>query len=618
MSQNQRPQNCDPRIFEDYQDFRGHRHIASLFRDCVAEFGDQPAHREKHFGLWASYSWNQFYQVVGTIAAALRAAGFRAGDGVAILSENRKEWAYVDMAVQCLGGVTVGIYQTDAPNQCAYIIGDSGTKFLFLEDDEQLDKFLKVQEDCPSLAMVCVFDPKGLEDFTHPKVVFWDAFLTQGAAEHGFDLNDEIDARDPEATAIIVYTSGTTGPPKGAQLTGGNVIASGKAAYQMFGPQRGEDQFSFLPLAHIWERTNALYLPLFLGSIVCYAESPETIFENMRETSPAYLTGVPRVWEKVHSEINLRLGDATPLGKAVYAWALRQGQAWADCAMYDQRPPLGVRIRRKLADLLVLANIRRAMGMDGVKRATSGAAPVSPDLLRWFWALGVPIYEGWGQTETMASGTLNTPQANRLGTIGRAASNANVRIDPKTGEIQMTGPHIFVGYINLPEKTAETFTADGWLKTGDVGRIDSDGYVTITGRIKDIIITAGGKNITPAELENDIKFSPYICDAVVIGEGRKYLTALVMIDRDNVEKFAQDANVPFSNFSSLCTAPEVVKLIEAEVEKINTKYARVEQIKKIRLIDQVLQAEDEELTPTMKLKRAFVEQKYAGLIEEMY
>ena len=609
------PENAPAHIFNAYQTFQGHAHIAALWWARVRALGAQGAHREKHYGIWETYSWDDFYTAVARLARALKAEGLVAGDCVSILCENRKEWAYADMAVQCLGGITVGVYQTDAPSQCAYILNDSKAKFLIAENDEQLDKFLKIEGSCPTLELVIVIDRKGLENFHHPRVIFWDDLL---AKTEPMDLKAEIDQRDPEAVALLVYTSGTTGPPKGAQLTGRNIIASGKAAAEMFGPQAGESQFSFLPLAHIWERTNALYLPLFQKTIVCFAESPETIFDNMRELSPHYLTGVPRVWEKVYSTVSLRMKDATHLGKAVYNWAVKQGEAWAEKAMVGERPDALTRFRFWLANLLVLANMRRAMGMDRTKRATSGAAPISPALLKWFWALGVPIYEGWGQTETMAIGTLNLAGANKIGTIGRPTPHSALRIDLETNEIQITGPHVFKGYLNLPEKTAETFTDDGWLKTGDVGRLDEDGYAIITGRIKDIIITAGGKNITPAELENDLKFSPFISDAVVIGDGRKYLCALIMIDQDNIEKFAQDASIAFSDFKSLCAAPEVVALVEGEVEKVNAHYARVEQIKKIRLINQLLQAEDEELTPTMKLKRSFVEKKYADLVESMY
>ncbi len=612
------PTGAEPRIFLDYRAFDGHDHIARLFRACVTHRADAPAHREKHYGIWESYSWNAYWDAVCRLASALKACAFQPGDGVSVLSENRKEWAYVDMATQCLGGQTIGIYQTDAPRQCAYILRDSATRLLFVENDEQLDKFLKIEQDCPSVERVCVFDRKGLESFAHPKVVFWEDWTQDVEAHAQVDLNAEIEARDPTDVALLVYTSGTTGPPKGAQISGANVIAAGKAAYELFGLETGEDQFSFLPLAHIWERVNALYLPLFLGFVVAYAESPETIFDNMRDVSPAYLTGVPRVWEKVYSTVNLRMTDATRLGQALYGWALRQGEAYAHYALAGTPAPPLVRARYALANWLVLANMRRAMGMDKVKRANSGAAPISPDLLKWFWAMGVPIYEGWGQTKTVAIGTLNREGAHRVSTVGQATPHANVRVDPETQEVQVTGPHVFQGYRNLPEKTAETFTPDGWLKTGDMGHKDPQGFVTITGRIKDIIITAGGKNITPAELENDLKFSPYISDAVVIGDRRKYLSALIMIDQDNVEKFAQDAAIAFSSFTSLCAAPEVVKLIEAEVARVNANYARVEQIKKIRLIDKLLQAEDEELTPTMKLKRALVETKYADLIETMY
>jgi long-chain acyl-CoA synthetase len=268
-------------------------------------------------------------------------------------------------------------------------------------------------------------------------------------------------------------------------------------------------------------------------------------------------------------------------------------------------------------DFLVLANLRRLIGMDRLRRGSTGAAPISPELLRWFWAIGIPVFEGFGQTECSGVATVNYPGHNKAGTIGVTLPGTQTRIAPD-GEIQLRGPHVFKGYWNNPKKTEETMTADGWLRTGDVGRVDNEGYFTITGRIRDIIITAGGKNITPAEIESALKFSPYISDAVIIGDKRKYLTCLIMIDQENVENFAQEKRIPFGDFASLCAAPEVVALIAEEVAKVNKQFARVEQIKDFRLINILLTAEDEELTPTMKLKRSFVEAKHAGLIDSMY
>ena len=348
-----------------------------------------------------------------------------------------------------------------------------------------------------------------------------------------------------------------------------------------------------------------------------FAESPETVFANLQEVSPSTFTAVPRVWEKIYSQVLIMAQEATPAGRAAFGMALKAGMKRAEYILQGRPVPPAVAANFWLWDRLVLRNLRRMLGMDRLRRGGSGAAPISPELLKWYWAIGVPLVEGFGMTETSGIATLNTPEANHIGTIGKPAPGIDLRISDE-GEIQIRGLNVFQGYWRNNAKTAETFTADGWLRTGDMGYVDADGYVTITGRLKDIIITAGGKNITPAEIESRLKFSHYISDAVIIGDRRKYLTALVMIDQENVEKFAQDRKVPFSNFASLCAAAEVRELISAEVAAVNKEFARVEQIKDFRLIDVLLTAEDEELTATMKLKRGLVEKKHAHLIEDMY
>jgi long-chain acyl-CoA synthetase len=341
------------------------------------------------------------------------------------------------------------------------------------------------------------------------------------------------------------------------------------------------------------------------------------VFDNLREISPHGFVAVPRVWEKIYSRVLVMAQESTLIGRWAFAQAIKAGQARAEYVLEGKDVPGGIEMRYKVWDFLVLRNLRRMLGMDRIVRGLTGAAPISPELLRWYHAIGVPLYEGFGMSETAGIGTVNLPEANHTGSVGLPNRGVQVRIAPD-GEIQVKGLNVFKGYLNLPEKTAETFTEDGWLRTGDVGRIDNQGYLTITGRMKDIIITAGGKNITPAEIESRLKFSHYISDAVIIGDRRKYLTCLIMIDQENVEKFAQDNKVPFGDFRSLCRAPQVLDLIKREVDAVNRDFARVEQIKDFRLIDVLLTAEDEELTATMKLKRATVEKRHNALIDDMY
>jgi len=338
--------------------------------------------------------------------------------------------------------------------------------------------------------------------------------------------------------------------------------------------------------------------------------------ENIREVGPALFFAVPRIWERFYSGIALRMKEATPLEKLAYRWAIGVGMRVADHRLAGTRPGAGLRLLRRLADLLVLGNIRRSLGLHRARGAGTGAAPIAPELIKWYMALGIDMREVYGQTENCGLAAGMPGDHIKLGTVGLPRPDTEVRISSE-GEILLKGPHVFMGYYRNPQRTAETIV-DGWLHTGDVGMLDNEGFLRITDRIKDIIITAGGKNITPSEIENQLKFSPYIADAVVIGDGRKYLTCLVMLDPETVAQYAQDHNVPFTNFASLCRAPPIQWLIAGEIERVNKQFARVEMIKKFGLIEQILTLEDEELTPTMKLKRSLVNRKYKELIDGMY
>jgi long-chain acyl-CoA synthetase len=594
--------------------------LVSLFAHRCRELGPRTAHREKDMGIWKTYSWDDYWTHAKWIGLGLRALGLKRGEVVSILSEDRKEWMYADLGIQCVGGIANGIYTTDSASQLEYLLNDSDSRFLFVEDDEQLDKYLEIADRAPGIVKVIILEQEGLHDLRHDKCVFIDALYDTGRAfeaENPGLFEAEIEQVKPEDTGLLIYTSGTTGMPKGAMLSQENVLANVEAAARVFQVLEGDEQVCFLPLCHIAERNNSTHFPIAGKGIVNFAESTETVFDNVQEVSPATFFAVPRVWEKVYSRVLVLAQEATPIGRLAFHLAMKAGAARA-AYLVDSRPvPPLVQAYYKIWDFLVLKNLRRMLGLDRLRRGATGAAPISPDLLKWYWSIGVPLIEAYGMTENAGLATVNTRRANRIGTAGRVIPGVEMRIAPD-GEIQTRGLNSFKGYWKNNEKTAETFTEDGWLRTGDVGRVDADGYLTITGRIKDIIITAGGKNITPAEIESRLKFSHYISDAVVIGDQRKYLTCLIMIDQENVEKFAQDQKIPFSDFASLCAAEEVVGLIRKEVEAVNKDFARVEQIKDFRLINVLLTAEDDELTATMKLKRAFVEKKYTALIEQMY
>ena len=593
--------------------------LPRLFRHVVRERGDAVAMREKHLGIWRSITWRQYGERAKHVGLGLVALGFRPGDVVSVIAENCPEWLYTDLGTMSVGGVTNGIYTTDSAKQIEYIVNDSGSRFFCAENEEQLDKILEVRARCPQLVKIIVFDMEGLHGFTDEQVMPFDELLDLGERydrEHPGAFDPMVEIAKPGDLAILVYTSGTTGPPKGAMLSHRNVLFQLGYSDFITEPREGDQQLSFLPLAHIAERTFSVFYPLHSGATVNFAENIDTVPANVREVAPAVFFAVPRIWEKFYSGVELRMREATFAGRLAYGWAISVGTRMAAAKIEGRRPTAGLRLLYRVADLLVLDNLRRSIGMHRVRGAATGAAPIAPELVRWYLSLGIDMREVYGQTENCGLATAMPGNRIKLGTVGRARPDTEVRLSPE-GEILLRGPHVFLGYYNKPEKTAETIV-DGWLHTGDVGSIDDEGFVTITDRMKDIIITAGGKNITPSEIENQLKFSPYISDAVVIGDRRKFLSCLVMIDHETVAQFAQERNVPFTNFASLCRSKEVQDLIWGEIERVNRQLARVETIKKFSLIEQILTAEDEELTPTMKLKRTYVNVKYRDVIDGMY
>ena len=593
--------------------------IPKLFLNAVKSRGDKTAMREKNLGIWQSISWNEYGEKSKYICLALHSLGLKKGDVASIASEGIPEWLFTDLGVICAGGISSGVYTTDSSSQVEYLVNDSKTNFYFVENEEQLDKILEIRDKCPTLKKIIIFDLEGLHNFSDPQVISFNELIRLGIS---IDQNDNqlfeklISQVKPDDVAILVYTSGTTGPSKGAMISNQNIIYSINSGMKVFKPRENDEQLSFLPLCHILERTVSVMLPFESAAVINFAESIDTVPENIREVSPTGFIAVPRIWEKFYSSITITMKDATVIGKIFYNFAISIGSKRKNYILNGQRVPLIVQILFLMSDYFVLKNIKKLLGLNNCRYALSGAAPISPELIDWYLSIGLDMREGWGMTETAGVGTAFYSKEIKQGYVGRAIDGSEVQI-AKDGEILFKGPGVFCGYLNKPEQTSETII-DGWLHTGDVGQLDNYGNLKITDRKKDIIITAGGKNISPSEIENELKFSTFISDAVVIGDKRKFLSCLIMIDEETVMKFAQDHEVPFSNFESLCKSKEIIELIQLEVDKVNKKFANVEQVKKISLIDVQLSAEDDELTPTMKLKRKYINQKYAEIIEAMY
>ena len=506
--------------------------LPKLFLKNTVAWSDRIAMREKDFGIWQCYTWNDYREYAGNIAYGLLSLGLQRNDVVSILSEDCKEWLFADIGGLLSGGVVNGIYPTYQSNQVEYTLLDSACRFLFVEDEEQLDKYLEAEDALPNIEKVFVFDWKGLRGFKHDKVNPIEVLYEQGA-EFGRDkpsLLDEIAAQGTgDDLAILIYTSGTTGRPKGAMLSQRYIVAQMMSAPEYIRQTASDEILTYLPLCHVAERIFSGWLPIAHGATINFAESPETVMQNLQELSPTYVFAVPRVWEKFYSRVTTAMSEATWIGKKAYKIALAAGTRRAEKLLAGVKPTLMDEINFQIANRLVFSNIKKTLGLDRVHSMATGAAPISESLLKWYLSMGLPLDELYGQTET---GIVTTTRKGvfRLGTVGPIVPPAELKIDA-SGEILIRSPYQFDGYLNLPDKTATTII-DGWVYTGDVGELDDEGNLSITDRLKDIIITAGGKNVTPSLMENELKFSPYVSDAVVIGDRRKYLTCLIMIDQE--------------------------------------------------------------------------------------
>ncbi|MBI3090766.1 MAG: AMP-binding protein [Candidatus Tectomicrobia bacterium] len=580
--------------------------------------GAEVALREKEFGIWRQITWQGYLEHVRHLSLGLRALGFAPGDSLAILADNCPEWLYADLAAQAAGGVGVGLYPTNPAHDAQYIVNHCEAPIIIVYDQEQLDKILQEQHRLPKLRTAVVIDPKGLRHYDDPLIMRFAELLTLGRAyeaEHPEEFEAGLALLKPDDVAIMVYTSGTTGHPKGAMLTHHNLWVMSQGWMQI-SPFRPRDSLvSYLPLCHILERSLSVYLPLYIGYSVSFAESFDTVQLNLREISPTLFAAVPRIWEKLHSAHTIRVAESSPLKRAAYAAALRLG-AWVEARRRRGKAPWAWRPLWWLAYLGVFRAIQEKLGLRRARFMMSGGAPIAPAILSFFHDIGLPVREGYGMTEAAGAIAMHRQGDERPGTVGHPLPGLEVRL-AGDGEILLRGGGIFKGYHANPAATAEALE-EGWLHTGDIGTFDEHGHLRITDRKKDLIITAGGKNIAPQKLENLLKTSSYIKEAIVIGDRRRFLAALIQIELENVSHWAERCNLAHTTFKSLATHPQVYELIRGEVERLNRQLPPVETIKRFLLLDKELDEDDGELTATQKVRRATIARRYVAEIERLY
>lgn len=581
--------------------------VPSMVWERVLAHADRPILREKQRGVWRTITWAELGRRMRAVGQGLRASGFAPGDMACVLAETRPDWVYADLAIQGAGGVAVGIYPTAGADLVADIVGDCAARVLFVENEEQLDKALRARSTCPALERIVVFDMKGLRELADPMCESLDTFIARGEAhdaDNGRQWEAGLAAIRPEQLAVLIYTAGTTGAPKGAMLSHANILAQVENAAPLFGQTEADERLVFMPMAHVMERVLGLYLALYTRAVGAYVESVDTVAANLQEARPTVLAAAPYVWERLHARISLGVDAATLAQRALFRWAMAAGRRRADRLLAGRTVPVWTAMEAWLLRCLVLGNPRRELGLDRLRLALVGGAPVSAELVRWFMAFGVALTEIYGQTEC----------AGLAAVAGKAVPYGEVAVPD--GEVLVRGPHVFMGYWNRTRETGRALR-DGWLHTGDLGTL-ANGRLTITGRRQDVITTSAGTAVAAAEIEKEMKVSPYIADAILFGERRAYLSCLVMIDHEAVEKWAQAHKVGFTSFATLVRAERVRALIGAEIEQAAARHGSPNAIRSFRLIEQKLEPEDPELTPVMKLRRGFVGEKYSDLIEEMY
>ena len=594
---------------------------ARKIRETAGRYPELIAMREKNFGIWEEITYAEYWEKAQWIGCALKYFGVDTQDSVAIQSENRPEWCISDVAIQAIGAVSVGLYPTNPPSEVAYLIGHSESKILFAEDQEQVDKALEVIEELPDLKKIIYFEPRGLTNYDSPLLMTWEEFLSIGKEEYEKDpnfVNDKLDLVEDDDVAIMVYTSGTTGPPKGSMITHGNLawIGSNITNFNIIKNAKTDQQefISFLPLCHIFGRLIDLIVGSHLLATINMAESIDTVQEDLMEIQPTFFAAVPRILERMHSGVLVKMKDASLLKRFLFGISLKLGMYAADRKLEKGFGDLLAKVIDFITWNISFRSITKKLGLSKVDASGSGAAPIAPEVLKFFMALGIPIFEAYGMTENCGYATGNDYDNISLGTVGVPNENCELKL-ADDGEILIRHGGVFKGYFKNEEATKETIDEEGWLYTGDVGEMQGR-FIKIIDRKKDIIITAGGKNISPSEIENTLKVSPFVKDAIVIGDKRKYLSALIAIEFDTVSNWALRKGITHTTYRDLSEKVEVKELISKEV--IRTNEHSPLQIRKFEMIPKELDHEEGELTATQKIKRNVLEEQFSDLIESMY
>jgi long-chain acyl-CoA synthetase len=596
----------------------GSRTIADLVAQSATEHAEHVAVRYKRDGAWHDVSYAQLADIVQEIGLGLIDVGVEPGERLCILANTRPEWSYVDMAATAAGAVVVPIYQTNSPEECLWVISDSDARTIVCEDEEQLAKIAAIREQVPNLRTVIVMDAPSA-DAADSVAQALDAITLERVRERGGERSpEELEARRaavrPEDPFTFIYTSGTTGPPKGCVLTHGNYRSIVDMITEAGEIDSDEIIYLYLPLAHSYALLIQLAVFDLGGTLAYFGGDTKQIIPELLEVKPTYLPSVPRVFEKIYTLAHGAIEAQPPEEQERARKAIELGVKVRDMVNRGEQVPEELKAPFEDADEQLFKNVRAIFG-GNVRRATSGAAPIAKEILEFFWACGVPVLEGYGMTETATAATVSTVENHRFGTVGRALPGVEIKI-ADDGEILIKGPNIFNGYHNQAS-TSFGAVEGGWMHTGDLGSLDEDGYLSITGRKKDIIITAGGKNLTPANMENDLKQCRWISQAVMHGDQRPYPVVMVTLDEEEIPIFAREHSLP-EDIPSLSRAPAVHALVQAEIDRANTRYAQVEQVKKFVILDHDLSQATGELTPTLKVKRNVVNERYADLFDALY
>jgi len=586
--------------------------LYELFQSVSATNADRPAFQTKQRGEWVGIDWAETRDRVNRISRGLIALGTKKGDRVCILSGTRLEWVLCDYGTVCSGAVTVGIYPSNLPADCAYIINHCDAELVFVENNEQLAKILEVRADLPNLRQIVIYD--GQTDSANG-VISWEDFLARADEideEHRELRGKEIGSDD---LASLVYTSGTTGVPKGAMITHKNLIFTSWSAGQSLYIEPHFCTLLFLPLAHVFARL-IVYCCLANGNLTAFAEDVTTVGDNLKEIQPHFIASVPRVYEKVYDKVLSGAEAAGGIKLKLFNFAIDTGTQVSKLQQAKKSIPTGLGLKRAIADKLVLHKIRDALG-GRLVWAVSGAAPLNPMIAEFFHACGVTIVEGIGMTENTSFTNVNRLDNNKFGTVGQLGPGIEQRV-AEDGEVLFRGDNVMKGYFKDPEGTAETINSDGWLYTGDIGEIDDEGFLKITDRKKDLIVTAGGKNVAPQRIERIMRTSHYIAQVLAYGDKRKFISALITLEPDNIQAWAVEHGLGTKSVAELAALPEVTRLIEGEVEERNRHLASFESIKRFHILPRDFSIEDGEMTPTLKIKRKVVVQKFQNELESLY